>query len=367
MSACDRTLSTPAVVGFTVAAVVAVEAVAFGLVYVAFVLRGRLRKNRKAAALEQKPAAGESAVIVAEPRPQNSLLEKWINREAAAAYTPVRLSQVDEDVPLRATSYPSRPAEPQRQPTTTARPISYAPPLQSPEQPPAPPFQPAPDLAFYAPGLAAALAQRPPRHTTSVPYDPPLPSLSRRPSLSPLRIPTSSPPVSRNPSRGRPTKPKSPAPSIMRKAQPHQQPLQPQQQPEHRDFQRYPPPPRPSRQSKQPQQQQQQNVLKKPQLPTPPPFLRPSEPLRSVTSYPSPPSLPVALPFTPPDSQPVLLPHRDHPAPHGPSRQATLLTSQEAMQRALREARSERGEMTPDDLKTVEILPVPETRWVEVL
>ncbi|GAA5933938.1 hypothetical protein JCM10213_008479 [Rhodosporidiobolus nylandii] len=94
----SQSLSTAAVVGFTVAGVIIAEAVVALLVYFVLRLRSRAREHGAEGAeaavavkLDDTGAAG------LQKSPVGSFMERWLRREGGTSYSPVVL---EEDVPL---------------------------------------------------------------------------------------------------------------------------------------------------------------------------------------------------------------------------------------------------------------------------
>ncbi|GAA5862392.1 hypothetical protein JCM8547_007626 [Rhodosporidiobolus lusitaniae] len=324
LCAAGQALSTGAAVGFGVAGTVVTEAVVALLFWVALKLRDSSRRRRAADEEERVMrleviGRGNGGKEMVSPAKVGSMVERWLKTEGMTRYSPVQLRGVEEEERegvLPQSAYPARSAPPSRVPTIKARPVSKA---NLPVPPPFPTPQPPPTVAFYPPALAAALSSSNPPPQPQ-PYDPPLPPLQRRPDLSPLRIPSSSPPASRNRTRQPKPAPKTPHPSsaAAAKTPPAALPTESYFRRFSRQFNLSPPPP---------SQPAQKPLLKRPQPPTPPPFMVGNGVVERPSLFPS----EAFLPF--PTSS------VGHGGSEAPSREGTLVASQEVVRRALREAR----------------------------
>ncbi|GAA5903275.1 hypothetical protein JCM6882_008124 [Rhodosporidiobolus microsporus] len=218
---CDPSFSIPAVVGITIGGVVGAETILALSIF--FLVKLRTRSERRARIRDPNRPADVVGIDVPDREkdvksPVGSLMGRWLQREGATRYSPVELGGiVEEEVPLQHRAYPSRVIHSQRYRRNPPKlipqpvPLVVLPPQPPVPLPPAPPPPPA-NLSFYAPALAAALAvpSAPTSvgHSSATLYDPPslpappVPPLplshsSHRPALTPLHIPSSSPPKTR--------------------------------------------------------------------------------------------------------------------------------------------------------------------------
>ncbi|KAL7339419.1 hypothetical protein BJY59DRAFT_663931 [Rhodotorula toruloides] len=218
-STCQQPLlGPPAIIGLTIAGVVAVEAILLVLGWLIVIRtrrpkRSRTKGRRRATEDRTRRDEGRRAEegVIAERSPasgRGSFLQRWIAREGNMVYSPVRAVEEPEERTLVDQAVPSAPklylVPPAIQHPTHLYPLTHVP-YDHPLIPPPPPSSLPPQLSCYSPDLGAVIAaqnasQRSTLLLPPLPAPPPtsvsiLPTsqTAERPILAPLRIPTSSP------------------------------------------------------------------------------------------------------------------------------------------------------------------------------